>query len=70
MKKWIERLITAAGIATLVGIFCYQVAYGHTASWGENGYSPIRKEIRCKVRRNNMDWRYMNVERLMRQLQV
>jgi hypothetical protein len=34
MKKWIERLITAAGIATLVGIFCYQVAYGHTASWG------------------------------------
>jgi hypothetical protein len=24
MKKWIERLITSAGIA--VGIFCYQVA--------------------------------------------
>jgi hypothetical protein len=33
MKKWIERLITAAGIAILVGIFCYQVAYGYTASY-------------------------------------
>jgi hypothetical protein len=33
MKKWIERLITGnPGIATLVGIFVYQVAYGHTAS--------------------------------------
>jgi hypothetical protein len=31
MKKWIERLITAAGIAILVGIFCYQVAYGHSS---------------------------------------
>jgi hypothetical protein len=31
MKKLHERLITVAGIAVLVAIFCYQVAYGETA---------------------------------------
>jgi hypothetical protein len=34
MKKLHERLITAAGVAILVAIFCYQVAYGHTSSCG------------------------------------
>ena len=28
MKKLHERLITAAGIAALLAVFCYQVAYG------------------------------------------
>lgn len=28
MNKRIERLITTAGIAALVAVFCYQVAYG------------------------------------------
>jgi hypothetical protein len=28
MKKLYERLITGAGIAVLVAIFCHQVAYG------------------------------------------
>jgi hypothetical protein len=42
MKKLYERLITAGGIATLIAIFTYQVAYGTNESsykWGfKNGF--------------------------------
>jgi hypothetical protein len=39
MKKIHERLITAAGIAVLLGIFCYQVCYGTNESSYKIGLS-------------------------------
>jgi hypothetical protein len=44
MKKWIERLITAAGIATLVGIFLPPSriwTHNILEEAMENDYSPV-----------------------------
>jgi hypothetical protein len=47
MKKLHERLITAAGIAILVGIFCYQVAYGTNESAYRFGYHYGKDQWQC-----------------------
>jgi len=44
MNKQIERLITAAGIAALVVVFCYQVAYGKMSKEYMYGFDLEKKQ--------------------------
>jgi hypothetical protein len=47
MKNGLKRLITAAGITILVGIFCYPVAYGTNELSYRWGYSAGRSGYDC-----------------------
>ena len=48
MRKLYERLITVGGIAVLVAIFCYQVAYGTNESSYQWGYKSGREGYECR----------------------
>jgi hypothetical protein len=59
MKKSYEHLITAAGIAILVAIFCYQVCYGSNESdykygfkEGNGAYKQCNSAHTCTVEQN------------------